>query len=168
MKYEEWLRVIKIVSDGAKQDGTTLSRDQCCRLREYFDANRRALCGEAPSSPSSASPEILDVKQDAEWSRTVDLIANYTHANALAVRRFLGAAKLCGFEVADMRNLAKPSPSSAGQEVRDAVRDALTKLATWARSDIGGDDEDRLSAAEIEYFRDREYPALSAGETPHV
>ena len=52
------------------------------------------------------------------------------------------------------------SPSSAGQEVREAVREALTKLASdfqWGREPIYFDD--------IIAFRDEHYPALSAGET---
>ena len=95
----------------------------------------------------------------------MDLIANYTHANPLAVRRFLGAAKLCGFEVADMRNLEKPSPSSAGQEVRDAVRKALTKLADEVDCDWPAEFSDAYASRRIAEFRDREYPARSAGET---
>lgn len=53
----------------------------------------------------------------------------------------------------------KASPSSAGQEVREAVRRALTKLAVEQG-------QKPASAWDTLDFRDREYPALSAGETP--
>lgn len=40
------LNAIKTVRSGVATEGTSLTVDQCIALVDYFDANRRYLCGE--------------------------------------------------------------------------------------------------------------------------
>ncbi len=127
------------------------------------------------SSPSSSEPVptrwFVIARRDRAWipvegsERDTDREAR-DYATKLSIEDADGGPFSICASYRPTAPLATSSPSSAGQEVREAVRDVLTELADECKVEYFQNFITKYGVrAAIKSFRDEQYPALSAGET---